>query len=90
MKLGHEFAGEVVKLGPGVKRLKVGDRVSAIPFALTLGSTTRNKEPLNRQSGKNRYQKRSLSLCPQARINLGETQLTSDPSFTIIGERRVT
>lgn len=37
MKLGHEFAGEVVKLGPGVKRLKVGDHVSAIPDGLNFG-----------------------------------------------------
>jgi (R,R)-butanediol dehydrogenase/meso-butanediol dehydrogenase/diacetyl reductase len=26
--LGHEFSGEVVELGPGVKRLRVGDRVA--------------------------------------------------------------
>ena len=37
MKLGHEFAGEVVKVGPGVQRLKVGDRVSAIPDGLNFG-----------------------------------------------------
>lgn len=30
--LGHEFAGEVVATGPGVERLKVGDRVTALPF----------------------------------------------------------
>ena len=29
--LGHEYAGEVVALGAGVERLKLGDRVSAIP-----------------------------------------------------------
>lgn len=29
--LGHECAGEVVKLGPGVKHLKVGDRVALEP-----------------------------------------------------------
>ena len=32
-----EFAGEVVKVGPGVERLKVGDRVSAIPDGLNFG-----------------------------------------------------
>lgn len=31
--LGHEYAGEVVALGRGVSRLKVGDRIAAIPVA---------------------------------------------------------
>src|SRR5690606_27711250 len=34
--LGHEFMGEVVETGPGVSRLKVGDRV-VIPFAIGCG-----------------------------------------------------
>lgn len=29
-KLGHEFTGEVVSVGPGCSRLKVGDKVSAV------------------------------------------------------------
>jgi len=29
--LGHEFSGEVVEVGPQVDRVKVGDRVSAMP-----------------------------------------------------------
>lgn len=29
--LGHEFAGEVVALGPGCRSLKVGDRVTSMP-----------------------------------------------------------
>src|SRR5271167_4121493 len=29
--IGHEFAGEVVALGPGVAAFKVGDRVTAMP-----------------------------------------------------------
>lgn len=29
---GHEFAGEVIALGPDVARLKIGDRVAPMPF----------------------------------------------------------
>lgn len=29
---GHEYAGEIVALGQGVEHLRVGDRVSALPF----------------------------------------------------------
>jgi threonine dehydrogenase-like Zn-dependent dehydrogenase len=35
--LGHEFMGEVVEVGPGVKNLKVGDRV-VTPFPIACGS----------------------------------------------------
>src|SRR5947209_9203852 len=35
--LGHEFMGEVMELGPGVKNLKVGDRV-VIPFPISCGA----------------------------------------------------
>lgn len=34
--LGHEFMGEVVETGPGVKRLKKGDRV-VVPFPIACG-----------------------------------------------------
>ena len=34
--LGHEFMGEVVEVGPGVKRLQVGDRV-VVPFTISCG-----------------------------------------------------
>jgi threonine dehydrogenase-like Zn-dependent dehydrogenase len=34
--LGHEFMGEVVETGPGVKRLKTGDRV-VVPFSIACG-----------------------------------------------------
>lgn len=34
--LGHEFMGEVVEVGPDVKRLKVGDRV-VVPFPIACG-----------------------------------------------------
>jgi threonine dehydrogenase-like Zn-dependent dehydrogenase len=35
--LGHEFMGEVVELGGGVKNLKIGDRV-VVPFAIACGN----------------------------------------------------
>jgi len=35
--LGHEFMGEVVEVGPGVKRLKKGDRV-VVPFPIACGA----------------------------------------------------
>src|SRR5689334_24159112 len=35
--LGHEFMGEVMELGRGVKNLKVGDRV-VVPFPIACGA----------------------------------------------------
>ena len=35
--LGHEFMGEVVETGPGVKNLKTGDRV-VVPFPIACGA----------------------------------------------------
>jgi threonine dehydrogenase-like Zn-dependent dehydrogenase len=35
--LGHEFMGEVVEVGPEVKKLKVGDRV-VVPFPISCGA----------------------------------------------------
>ena len=35
--VGHEFMGEVVEIGPGVKNLKAGDRV-VVPFPIACGS----------------------------------------------------
>lgn len=31
--MGHEYAGEVVEVGPGVTEVKVGDRVTALPMS---------------------------------------------------------
>ena len=33
LSLGHEYAGEVVALGPGVERLRIGDRITAMPMS---------------------------------------------------------
>src|SRR4051812_21129465 len=43
--LGHEFMGEVVDLGPGVKNLKVGDRV-VVAFPISCGNCLLCKEGL--------------------------------------------
>jgi len=43
--LGHEFMGEVVEVGPGNKRLKVGDRV-VVPFTIACGNCFYCKEQL--------------------------------------------
>jgi threonine dehydrogenase-like Zn-dependent dehydrogenase len=37
--LGHEFMGEVVEVGPAVRRLKLGDRV-VVPFPIACGVCT--------------------------------------------------
>ncbi|MEO6001871.1 MAG: zinc-dependent alcohol dehydrogenase [Opitutus sp.] len=34
--MGHEFMGEIVEVGPNVKRLRVGDRV-VVPFTISCG-----------------------------------------------------
>lgn len=35
--VGHEFMGEVIELGPGVKNLQVGDRI-VVPFPIACGA----------------------------------------------------
>src|SRR4051812_43817352 len=37
--LGHEFMGEIVEVGGGVQKLRVGDRV-VVPFPISCGSCT--------------------------------------------------
>jgi threonine dehydrogenase-like Zn-dependent dehydrogenase len=62
--LGHEFMGEVVEVGPGNKKLRVGDRV-VVPFTISCGEceqcklgnfsvcerTNRNKEMADKVFG---------------------------------------
>jgi threonine dehydrogenase-like Zn-dependent dehydrogenase len=43
--LGHEFMGEVVEVGHGVKKIKVGDRV-IVPFPISCGACWFCKEEL--------------------------------------------
>jgi threonine dehydrogenase-like Zn-dependent dehydrogenase len=43
--LGHEFMGEIVEVGRGVKNLKVGDRV-VVPFPIACGNCLLCKEQL--------------------------------------------
>src|SRR4029079_12236704 len=43
--LGHEFMGEVVEVGSGVKNLKTGDRV-VVPFPIACGSCAMCKQEL--------------------------------------------
>jgi threonine dehydrogenase-like Zn-dependent dehydrogenase len=43
--LGHEFMGEVVEIGSGVKKLSVGDRV-VVPFAIACGRCAMCKREL--------------------------------------------
>ena len=44
--LGHEFMGEIVELGPGVKNRKVGDRV-VVAFPIACGNCLLCKEQLD-------------------------------------------
>src|SRR5688572_15814467 len=43
--LGHEFMGEVMEVGPGVKNLKPGDRI-VVPFPIACGNCLLCKEGL--------------------------------------------
>jgi threonine dehydrogenase-like Zn-dependent dehydrogenase len=43
--LGHEFMGEVVETGPGVKNLKTGDRV-VVPFPIACGQCAMCRQDL--------------------------------------------
>jgi threonine dehydrogenase-like Zn-dependent dehydrogenase len=43
--LGHEFMGEIVEVGPAVKKVKVGDRV-VVPFPIACGVCSMCKQEL--------------------------------------------
>jgi threonine dehydrogenase-like Zn-dependent dehydrogenase len=43
--LGHEFMGDVVEVGPGVRNLRVGDRV-VVPFPISCGACNSCKQGL--------------------------------------------
>jgi threonine dehydrogenase-like Zn-dependent dehydrogenase len=59
--LGHEFMGEVVEVGPSVRKLKVGDRV-VVPFPIACGSCAQ-------------CQREMFTLCENSNPNawIGET-----------------
>jgi threonine dehydrogenase-like Zn-dependent dehydrogenase len=60
--LGHEFMGEVVEVGSGVKKLKVGDRV-VVPFPIacgTCGMCTRELYSLCENSNPNAWMAQKL------------------------------
>ena len=69
--LGHEFAGEVVEIGEGVTKVKVGDRVSGAPLipCLKCGDC----------------QKGNYSLCKQYSF-IGSRQQGSNADYVVIPE----
>jgi threonine dehydrogenase-like Zn-dependent dehydrogenase len=58
--LGHEFMGEVVEVGSGVKNLKVGDRV-VVPFPIACGACRACERDL-------------WSLCENSNPNAGQAE----------------
>jgi threonine dehydrogenase-like Zn-dependent dehydrogenase len=58
--LGHEFMGEVVEIGSGVKNLKVGDRV-VVPFPIACGACRACERGL-------------WSLCENSNPNAGQAE----------------
>jgi len=59
--VGHEFMGEVVEIGSGIKKLKVGDRI-VVPFAISCGECFFCKKQL-------------YSLCENSNPNAPEAEL---------------
>lgn len=75
--LGHEFMGEVVEIGPSVKKVKVGDRV-VVPFPIACGECT--------------YCRRgAYSACPNTNPNARmQEALTGYPAAGIFGYSHLT
>lgn len=70
--LGHEFSGEVMEVGPAVKRVRVGDRVSGAPLLPCMQCAD--------------CQKGDYSLCKYYSF-IGSRQQGSNAEYVIIPER---
>ncbi len=70
--LGHEFSGEVVEIGEGVTRVKVGDRVSGAPLLPCL-------ECIDCQNG-------NYSLCSHYSF-IGSREQGTNADYVVIPER---
>ncbi|MCE5188689.1 MAG: galactitol-1-phosphate 5-dehydrogenase [Eubacteriales bacterium] len=70
--LGHEFSGEVVEVGAGVSRVRVGDRVSGAPLLPCMKCAD--------------CQKGDYSLCKQYSF-LGSRQQGSNAEYIVLPER---
>jgi threonine dehydrogenase-like Zn-dependent dehydrogenase len=75
--LGHEFMGEVVETGPGVKNLQVGDRV-VVPFPIACGDCWSCRHEL-------------YSVCENSNPNAGLAEkFFGHPTAGIFGYSRIT
>jgi threonine dehydrogenase-like Zn-dependent dehydrogenase len=75
--LGHEFMGEIVDVGPGVERLKVGDRV-VVPFPIACGNCEQCRHEM-------------FSLCENSNPNAGMAEkMFGHPTAGIFGYSHLT
>jgi threonine dehydrogenase-like Zn-dependent dehydrogenase len=75
--LGHEFMGEVVETGPGVSRLKTGDRV-VVPFPIACGKCWSCRHEL-------------YSVCENSNPNAGIAEkMFGHPTAGIFGYSHIT
>ena len=70
--LGHEFSGDVVEVGEGVTKVKVGDRVSGAPLLPCMGCDD--------------CQKGNFSLCKHYSF-IGSRQQGSNADYVVIPEK---